>query len=275
MSPLLFVAALAAGAFLIAAVVTLISTRGDPAQATGIFASARSTRNTETTARHLSADAASPAMGRSRGLDAPAGSDQQHRGVARREFLNRSMLSLFALGLGAFGSASLAFLWSQTSGGFGSKINVGNLTDIKAAIALGAGFHYVPAGKMWITEYPPSALQEAKGSYKAYSQVGEGLEAGVTALYQKCPHLGCRVPACTSSQWFECPCHGSKFNRVGEQKVGPAPRGLDRFPMSFNSSGELIVDTGTTIVGPAIGTNTTGQESEGPSCVASTTSSHG
>jgi len=274
MSPLLFVALLAAGAFLIAAVVTLMSTRGDSAQATGIFASARSTRNTETTAPHPRVDAASPTVSRSRGLDAPVVSDQLHDGVARREFLNRSMLSLFALGLGAFGSASLAFLWRESSGGFGAKINVGNLTDIKAAIALGAGFHYVPAGKMWITEYPPSALQEAKASYKAYPQVEEGLEAGVTALYQKCTHLGCRVPACTSSQWFECPCHGSKFNRVGEMKVGPAPRGLDRFPMTFNSSGELIVDTGTIILGPAIGTNTTGQESEGPSCVTST-SSHG
>ena len=48
----------------------------------------------------------------------------------------------------------------------------------------------------------------------------------------------CTRSACTSaaacrgarrSQWFECPCHGSKYNRVGEKHGGPAPRGLDRF----------------------------------------------
>lgn len=243
--------------------------RGDTVHTTGIFAT-RPTQGRSAVSAHRRFDAASQARVKSgRRRVAPVGGDPSHIGVARREFLNRSMLSLFAVGFGAFGSASLAFLWRQSSGGFGSKINAGKLADIKSAIARGDGFHYVPAGKMWITEYPPSALEEAKASYKGYSQVEAGLEAGVTALYQKCPHLGCRVPACPSSQWFECPCHGSKYNRAGEKKAGPAPRGLDRFPMTVNRAGELIVDTGTIIVGPAIGTNTTGQESEGPSCITS------
>ena len=198
-----------------------------------------------------------------------SGMDLRRVGVARREFLNRSTVSLLVVGSAAFGSAMLAFLWRSSSGGFGSKINVGKLTDIKAAIANGGGFHYVPAGKMWITEFPSAARDTARDSYRFYSRVEPGLDAGVTALYQKCPHLGCRVPACASSQWFECPCHGSKFNRVGEKKAGPAPRGLDRFPMTLNAAGELIVDTGSIIPGPAIGTNTTGQEAEGPSCVGS------
>jgi cytochrome b6-f complex iron-sulfur subunit len=34
------------------------------------------------------------------------------------------------------------------------------------------------------------------------------------------------------------------------------------------SGGNLTVDTGTVILGPAIGTNTTGQEAEGPHCVS-------
>ena len=92
------------------------------------------------------------------------------------------------------------------------------------------------------------------------------MEAGVVALYQKCPHLGCRVPECKSSQWFECPCHGSQYDRVGEKKAGPAPRGMDRFGVTI-SNGNVIVDTGTVFIGPAIGTNTTGQEAEGPHCV--------
>jgi cytochrome b6-f complex iron-sulfur subunit len=97
-----------------------------------------------------------------------------------------------------------------------------------------------------------------------------GMEAGVIALFQTCPHLGCRVPSCESSQWFECPCHGSRYNRVGEKRGGPAPRGMDRFAMTV-TGGSLTVDTGTRIQGPPIGTNTTGQEPEGPSCLSGST----
>ena len=92
------------------------------------------------------------------------------------------------------------------------------------------------------------------------------MKPGYVALYQKCVHLGCRVPWCLSSQWFECPCHGSQYNRVGEKKGGPAPRGLDRFALSVNSDGTMSVNTQTVFVGPPIGTNTTGQEAEGPHC---------
>ena len=93
-------------------------------------------------------------------------------------------------------------------------------------------------------------------------------QAGVVALYQTCPHLGCRVPECATSQWFECPCHGSQYNRVGEKKGGPAPRGMDRFPMKVTAANELSVDTGVIIQGPPIGVNTTGQEAEGPNCIS-------
>ena len=118
---------------------------------------------------------------------------------------------------------------------------------------------------MWITAYPSSALDKAQ---KAYSPAElAGMKEGVVALYQKCVHLGCRVPACLTSQWFECGCHGSQYNQVGEQKGGPAPRGLDRFAMSV-SGGSLTVDTGVIIQGPPLGTNTTGQEAEGPHCVS-------
>jgi cytochrome b6-f complex iron-sulfur subunit len=92
------------------------------------------------------------------------------------------------------------------------------------------------------------------------------MEAGITALYQKCPHLGCRVPECASSQWFECPCHGSQYNRNGEKKAGPAPRGMDLFAVSLDGS-NVIIDTGTIVQGAPIGTNTTGQEAEGPHCI--------
>ncbi len=193
--------------------------------------------------------------------------DPETLGVARRQFLNRGIVAMFGLGLSGFGAASIAFLWPQGASGFGAKINVGRIPDIQAAILAGGGFFYVPEGRMWITEYPAAALEKASTQYSFFPQVEQGLGAGVVALYQTCPHLGCRVPNCNTSQWFECPCHGSQYNRVGEKKGGPAPRGMDRFPMEVNASNELLVDTGAVIQGPPIGTNTTGQEAEGPNCI--------
>jgi cytochrome b6-f complex iron-sulfur subunit len=194
--------------------------------------------------------------------------DPETLGVTRRQFLNRSIVATFGFGLSAFGVACLGFLWPPPSGGFGAKVNVGKLDDIKAKIKAGNGFFYVPEGRMWVTEFPETALAKAGQQYTFFPQVQKGLAAGVTALYQTCPHLGCRVPSCLTSQWFECPCHGSKYNRVGEKKGGPAPRGMDRFPMEVTASNELIVNTGSIIQGPAIGTNTTGQEAEGPNCIS-------
>jgi cytochrome b6-f complex iron-sulfur subunit len=190
--------------------------------------------------------------------------DPEALGVSRRQFLNRGIVTGMVLGLSGFGASVLAFLWPQVKGGFGSKITVGKITDINQQIQLGSGFYYYPEGRMWITNYPASALDKARKVYSPSELAG--MEAGLVALYQKCVHLGCRVPQCVTSQWFECPCHGSQYNQVGEKKGGPAPRGLDRFAMSVEG-GSFIVDTGIIIQGPPIGTNTTGQEAEGPHCI--------
>jgi cytochrome b6-f complex iron-sulfur subunit len=196
--------------------------------------------------------------------------DPEVVGVTRRQFLNRAILGFTTLGLASFGAAVLAFIWPSASGGFGSKIRVGPVDDVKARIGEANGFLYVPEGRMWVTEYPAEALDAARGVYSP-SELG-GMEAGLVALFQTCPHLGCRVPQCDTSQWFECPCHGSRYNRVGERKGGPAPRGMDRFAMSVEG-GAFVVDTGVRIQGPAIGIDTTGQEPEGPSCLGSGTHS--
>jgi cytochrome b6-f complex iron-sulfur subunit len=54
---------------------------------------------------------------------------------------------------------------------------------------------------------------------------------------------------------FECPCHGSKYRLNGEYYGGPAPRGLDRFPITVEG-GKVVVDTGDLQTGPPRGTNT-------------------
>ncbi len=191
--------------------------------------------------------------------------DPELIGVSRRQFFNRATVSLMSVGLGAFAAAAfVAFLWPSGTGGFGGSVAVGKLDAIKDGIKQGGGFFYAPEAKSWITEYPAEALPAARTIYPANALVA--MEAGIVILSQKCPHLGCRVPECKTSQWFECQCHGSQYNRVGEKKAGPAPRGMDRFPASISASGEVVIDTGTTIPGPSIGVNTTGQEAEGPHC---------
>ena len=206
--------------------------------------------------------------------------DPETIGVSRRQFFNRSIVMLMSLSLSTFGVACIAFLWPQGASGFGSKIKVGLVSDLLAEIRANSGFLYKPEGKMWLTEYPNGAVEKAVAAYSAPELAGMtagqqlGLDGGLVALYQKCPHLGCRVPECATSQWFECPCHGSKYNQVGEKRAGPAPRGMDRFATEIGADGSLIVDTGTIIQGPPIGTNTTGQEAEGPACIGQATGDH-
>ena len=189
--------------------------------------------------------------------------DDDALGVTRRQFLNRGIGQMFGLSLGAFGAATLGFLWPSLSGGFGSKIRVGKLDEILGQIASSRTPFYVAEARSYIVPFPKDALPKAQKAYTG--AVLEGMEQGVAALYQKCVHLGCRVPWCSSSQWFECPCHGSQYNRVGEKKAGPAPRGLDRFGVSVDG-GQIVVDTAQVIQGPPVGVNTTGQEAEGPHC---------
>jgi cytochrome b6-f complex iron-sulfur subunit len=212
------------------------------------------------------AGAGKPVLSAAGGLirfgEAPA--DPETLGVNRRQFFNRSIVGAQSLAWGGFSVAMIAFLWPSLSGGFGGKVRAGNKQDILGEIAEKKQPFYVPEARAYINPYPEAALGRAREVYS--ETVLPGLEAGVIAIFQKCVHLGCRVPWCQTSQWFECPCHGSKYNRVGEKKGGPAPRGLDQFPIEV-SGDTVTIDTGTVVQGLAIGVETTGQEAEGPSCV--------
>jgi cytochrome b6-f complex iron-sulfur subunit len=190
--------------------------------------------------------------------------DEEELGVTRRQFLNRGILVTMLAALGTFGASLLAFLWPSSTGGFGGVIAAGKLSDILSYMSTNLQPFYVPEARTYIQPFPANALPAAKKIYDDY--IYAGMQQGIVALYQKCVHLGCRVPWCQSAQWFECPCHGSKYNRVGEKRDGPAPRGLDRF-QALISGGSVTINTGLLSVGPPIGTNTTGQVAEGPHCV--------
>src|SRR5262245_2633069 len=58
--------------------------------------------------------------------------DPETVGVTRRQFFNRSMVTLTAFSASAFGATTLAFLWPTLGTGFGGKINAGKKEDILA-----------------------------------------------------------------------------------------------------------------------------------------------
>jgi cytochrome b6-f complex iron-sulfur subunit len=183
--------------------------------------------------------------------------------VSRRDFLRRSWVSSLAIFGAQFGGASIAFLWPSLRGGFGSVIDAGSLADIKNEIQQTNQPFYLGSGRFYLISYSGSGQDDSTGvDYEAEGTVAENL----IALYQRCVHLGCRVPFCEQSQWFECPCHGSKYNKAGEYELGPAPRGLDRFTLSIEG-GRVMVDTSTIVTGPTRGTDTIEQPPQGPFCV--------
>jgi cytochrome b6-f complex iron-sulfur subunit len=188
---------------------------------------------------------------------------QEEFGVTRRQFFNRGVLSVFGIFLAQFGLASLAFMWPRlASGGFGSKVNAGKVDDIEGEVVL-------PDGRVQplFVSSAQSYLLPFRGDI-ASSQFAEGdvVAEGWMALWQRCVHLGCRVPWCESSQGFECPCHGSKYNNHGEYEDGPAPRNLDRFVVEVNDAGDLIIDTGTVIQTSRATVKSTTYP-QGPSCL--------
>lgn len=184
---------------------------------------------------------------------------RQSQGPSRRQFLAKAMGAGWLAVGGGFGGASLSYLWPSLRGGFGAVVDTGSVEEITAALGEGQGPFASPAARSYIVTY--DAADDPDGRY---AELTGG--APLMALYQRCVHLGCRVPFCASSQWFECPCHGSQYTVWGEWRDGPAPRGLDRFPLEI-VDGRVLVDTGVVVPGPPRGTVTLAQPPAGPHCV--------
>jgi cytochrome b6-f complex iron-sulfur subunit len=185
----------------------------------------------------------------------------EESGVTRRQFFNRALGVTFGTFSGLLGTSMLAFAWPRISGGFGSDVNAGQVTDLLAQAINADGSVtpvFVPEARAYVVPGPPQLSDEF---------AGKPVEAGgVMALWQKCVHLGCRVPWCSTSQGFECPCHGSKYNGIGEYNAGPAPRNLDRFAVEVTDGGELIIKTGTVVETPRAFQPSVSYP-QGPSCI--------
>jgi Rieske Fe-S protein len=191
---------------------------------------------------------------------------EEEAGITRRQFLTKALRISFGAFAGIQLISYLGFFWPKISGGFGSKVDAGTVEELKNQIFQSDGSvlpAFIPSARAYVL--PLSDAAASKSQFSSGGTVAEGL----VAVYQRCVHLGCRVPWCNSSQGFECPCHGSKYNMVGEYFAGPAPRNLDRFNVSV-VSGRFIIDTGTIIESPRA-PELSVKYPQGLSCIALTT----
>jgi cytochrome b6-f complex iron-sulfur subunit len=181
--------------------------------------------------------------------------------ITRRNFMRRmlgvgvGLLSLEFLG------GSLYFLWPNLTEGLGAEITLGTAEDINAQWqqwAEGLPYVYSRANLFFVNVPAAKARVDGDGVVAQPiadpgADVDEDLalpDRSVLALWRKCPHLGCQVPQlCDASQWFECLCHGSKYTVLGEKRDGPAPRGMDHFPVSV-VDGAYVVNTAEVVSGP-------------------------
>jgi len=179
---------------------------------------------------------------------------EQVQGVSRRELLRGSLAAGMGLWLLEVTAGTVGFLWPNLEGKFGGEVVVGTLADIKAAnstLPIDEGFPaYVGSAKAFVILIDPSQQRFIQGE----DQVGDGTSVNVRALYQRCPHLGCKPNPCLKNFWMECPCHGSRYDRLGIKaagpQYGPAPRGMDRFGVKVDAAGILTINTGKITLGP-------------------------
>jgi len=62
---------------------------------------------------------------------------------------------------------------------------------------------------------------------------------GFRALTLTCTHLGCAVEQ--KEEGYECPCHGSTYNALGEVKKGPAKLPLKSLRVTTTEEGTLLL----------------------------------
>jgi cytochrome b6-f complex iron-sulfur subunit len=180
--------------------------------------------------------------------------EMARRGLSRRQVLRRAVGGVLGL-LGAEAIAgSLAMFYPNLAGQFGSPIDIGPkaqfpVSAFHEAVLDSKGIFYVARVKAYIVHLVADTSFLLGGpalgnQLDAESWVKDPDGTYWLALYQRCVHLGCRVPFRDDCHSFKCPCHGSHYNVDGEYIDGPAPRSLDRFVINFTDSGTLVVDTG-------------------------------
>ena len=137
--------------------------------------------------------------------------------IGRKQFLGITWLASIAALLGESVFVLGRYIQPVNDGGFGGWVKAGTLD-----------------------EFPPGSITQIKEGRFFLSRLDDG---SFLAMWQRCTHLGCSVPWKEDEQIFNCPCHGSVFNKVGEVEGGPAPRPMDYFEEIEIREGEVWVNT--------------------------------
>jgi nitrite reductase/ring-hydroxylating ferredoxin subunit len=178
---------------------------------------------------------------------------QQVEGLSRRTLLRRAIGTGIGLWVLELVGGTLAFAWSAKAVA-ALKVRVGTLADLVAAnpgLPVADGFPaYVPAARAFVILVDP-----LRGGWQpGVDATGDGTALNVRALSQVCPHLGCRPNPCLEDFWLRCPCHQSRYDRLGikvaGERYGPAPRGMDRYAVEVDADGALTIDTARVTLGP-------------------------
>lgn len=139
--------------------------------------------------------------------------DREKVELTRRNFMSLSGWGI--VGLGMLGSAWFLgrFFWPNVSYGPPSKFTIGKATL------------YSDGVKQNIADQKVSIIRHGET---------------IGAISMVCQHLGCTVAA--SSTGYDCPCHGSKYDDMGNVTHGPAQIALNWFQINLTPSGDLEVD---------------------------------
>lgn len=178
------------------------------------------------------------------------------RTLSRRSFMRRVLGAGVGLLSIEFVGGSLAFLWPNITEGLGATFRVGRMSDILLAQPRFAeGYPYSFSAARSFLVNVPAARALAGGSPIDLDSPSAG---EMIALWRRCPHLGCMVPdLCESVKRFECRCHGSTYNILGEKlEKGPAERGMDRFAVLIEEDGTVVIDTSEVLQGAPEGSVT-------------------
>ena len=178
----------------------------------------------------------------------------QVQGISRRRMLRITLGGTILLWITEVTAGSIAFVWPNTRQGFGARVKIGTLEDLKlqnSSLPIAEGFPaYVQEARAYVMLVDPGRQEFVKG----VDEKGDGTSLNVRGLYQRCPHLGCKPNPCLKNFWIECPCHGSRYDRLGIKaagdQYGPAPRSMDRFSAEVDADGVLFLDTSKITLGP-------------------------
>jgi Rieske Fe-S protein len=133
--------------------------------------------------------------------------------LSRRDFIKLSTNALFSLG-GLLGLGGLLRYFSYYPPEAPVEFDLGNVADF-------------PVGARVIRKDIPAVIFNRDGEILAQSLV--------------CTHLGCTVAE--SPTGFDCPCHGSRFDKDGNVLASPAQKPLSKLRVEILEDGRVRLHT--------------------------------